>query len=311
MQAKTISHPIITSMQKRHFILLDVLPFLGSLAAVAILWRTGLHAGDWVAFVVMWYVNVIGIEIGYHRYFTHGAFEAHRAFRALLAIFGSMGGQGPVVTWASTHRHHHNYSDTPQNTHSPYHRGGGLRGFIHAQLTWKWSYPYPNPSMYTPHLVHDEMIITLSRYYYVWVILGLALPGLIGVTIGGTWRSVGTGVLFGGVLRLFLVQQATFFINSLCHMIGFRTFDSKDQSRNIGWLSPLTLGGSLHNSHHAFPSTANNGLMWWQFDPGYWFLWVLARFGVVSNLRTMSKQAVARRRRRSAPPAAAAEGPAE
>lgn len=308
MQAKTIAHPIITGMQKRHFLLLDVLPFLGSIAAVVILSRIGLTRGDWVAFAVMWYVGVIGIEIGYHRYFSHGAFTTGTAGRAALAIMGAMGGQGPVVTWASTHRHHHNHSDTPEDTHTPYRLDGrpavSLRSFLHSQLTWKWSYPYPNPSLYTPHLVRDRMIATLSRYYYLWVVLGIALPGAISGAVDGTWRGVWSGMLFGGVLRLFLGQQVTFLVNSLCHLVGFRPFESKDRSCNVMWLIPLTLGGSLHNSHHAFPSTSNNGLVWWQPDPGYWLLRALSCVGVVSELRTISPDTIARRRRgaRSLPP---------
>jgi stearoyl-CoA desaturase (delta-9 desaturase) len=306
-------HPIITSMQKRHFVFLDVLPFLGSIAAIGILARTGISRGDWVSFAVMWYVGVIGIEIGYHRYFSHSAFTTGSFGRALLAIFGSMGGQGPVVTWASTHRHHHNHSDTIEDSHSPYHRSGhpgaSLRGFIHSQLTWKWQYPYPNPSLYTPHLVRDRLIATLSRYYYVWVVLGIVIPGLMSAAIDRSWHSMLTGMLFGGVLRLFLGQQVTFLINSLCHLVGWRPFDSKDNSRNVVWLIPLTLGGSLHNSHHAFPSTANNGLLWWQLDPGYWLLWGLERVGLVSDVRTIGKEAVAKRRRgaRRGPVAAKAQ----
>lgn len=303
MQAKTISHPIIMRMQKHHFILLDVLPFLGSIAAVVILLRVGLTLGDWIAFATMWYASVVGIEIGYHRYFSHGAFTTGPAGRAVLAILGAMGGQGPVVTWASTHRHHHNHSDTPEDTHSPYRRDGrpgvSLRSFLHSQLTWKWSYPYPNPSLYTPHLVRDRMIATLSRYYYLWVVLGIVLPGAMAAAIDGSWRGLWTGMLFGGVLRLFLGAQVTFLVNSLCHMVGFRPFESKDQSRNVAWLVPLTLGGSLHNSHHAFPSTANNGLLWWQLDPGYWLLKALERVGVVSEVRTIGAETVARRRRRA------------
>jgi len=301
MQAKTLTHPIIAAMQKRHFVLLDVLPLLGSIAAAGVLSRVGLTFGAWVGFVVMWYASVIGIELGYHRYFSHGAFETGPAGRAALAILGAMGGQGPVVTWASTHRHHHNHSDTPEDSHSPHRRDGrpgvSLRSFLHSQLTWKWSYPYPNPSLYTPHLVRDRLIATLSRYYYLWVVLGIVLPGVMTAAIDRAWGGLVTGMLFGGVVRLYLGQQVTFLVNSLCHIVGFRPFDSKDHSRNVAWLVPLTLGGSLHNSHHAFPSTANNGLLWWQLDPGYWLLWSLARVGAVSALRTIPPGVVERRRR--------------
>jgi stearoyl-CoA desaturase (delta-9 desaturase) len=301
MRAKTIEHPIITAMQKRHFLLLDLGPFIGSVCAVAILCRTGLSLGNWVSFVVLWFLGVVGIELGYHRYFSHDSFSTTKPVRAVLAILGSMGGQGPVVTWASTHRYHHNHSDAPEDTHSPYHWNGrpgpSLRGFLHAQLTWKWSYPYPNPSLYTPNLVSDPLIVTLSRLYYAWVILGIVLPGVISAAIDGSVRSLGTGMLFGGVLRLFLGQQMTFLINSLCHLSGFRPFETKDQSRNVAWLVPLTLGGSLHNSHHAFPSSANSALLPGQWDPGFWCIRLAERLAIVRDVRTIDSAAIAARRR--------------
>jgi stearoyl-CoA desaturase (delta-9 desaturase) len=296
MQTKTVHHPIITAMQNRHFVLLDVAPFVGSILGAIVLWWVGLTAGAWVSFVVMWYVGVVGIELGYHRYFSHGAFETTRALRALLAVFGAMAGQGPVVTWASTHRHHHNHSDTPEDTHSPHHRGGILRGFIHAQLTWKWSYPYPNPSLYTPELVKDGTITLLSRYYYAWVVLGVVLPGAIAAAIDRSWHGLAAGMLFGGVIRLFLGNQVTFLVNSLCHVAGSRPFESKDQSRNVAPLIPLTLGGSLHNCHHAFPSTANNALLGWQIDPGYWVIRGAERLGLSWDVRTIPERVIQRRR---------------
>ena len=299
MQATTIEHPIIAAMQKRHFIALDVAPFVGSIAAAFALHRAGLTRGDWIAFAVMWLLGVIGIELGFHRYFSHAAFATSQFGRGLLAILGSMGGQGPVVTWASTHRHHHNYSDTPSDSHTPFHYRGAahasLGGFIHAQLTWKWSYPYPNPSLYTPQLARDPLITKISRYYYLWIALGLLFPGLISAALSWNLNGLWTGLLFGGVIRLFLGQQVTFLINSLCHLAGSRPFETKDRSRNIGWLVPLTLGGSLHNSHHAFPSTSNNALLRGQVDPGYWVLLIAQRLGLVWNLRKINPDAVAKR----------------
>lgn len=304
MFAKTIDHPIIRAMQRKHFVLLDLVPMATALLACVVLGVLGIESSDWIAFGLLYLLGVVGIELGYHRYFSHGAFEAKPWVRAGLLILGSMGGQGPVVTWASTHRYHHGHSDGPLDVHSPHAFRGrprpSLRSFLHAQLTWKWSYSYPNPSLYTPQLVRDPLVIRLSKLYYVWVGLGIVVPGLVSAALGGGLDRLLTGALLGGVLRLLVTQHMTFLINSLCHLAGARPFQSRDQSRNVWWLVPFTLGGSLHNAHHAFPTTANNGLTRWDFDPGYWILRALARLGWVSELKEIPAHVVARRRRDAA-----------
>jgi stearoyl-CoA desaturase (delta-9 desaturase) len=250
---------------------------------------------------VFYVLGVIGIELGYHRYFSHGAFEAAGPMRAALLILGSMGGQGPVVTWASTHRFHHGHSDGPFDVHSPHAFRGqtkpGWRGILHAQLMWKWTYSYPNPSLYTPNLLRDPLVVRLSKLYYLWVVLGILVPGLVSFMLSAQPDRLITGALFGGVVRLLVTQQMTFLINSLCHLAGAQPFRSRDESRNVGWLAPLTLGGSLHNAHHAFPTTANNALTRGDIDPGYWILRALVKLGWVSQLKEIPAQVVARRRR--------------
>jgi stearoyl-CoA desaturase (Delta-9 desaturase) len=301
MLGKTIDHPIIRAMQRKHFVLLDIVPMAATVCACAVLARLGIQGSDWIAFGVFYVLGVIGIELGYHRCFSHGAFEAAGPMRAALLILGSMGGQGPVVTWASTHRFHHGHSDGPLDVHSPHAFRGqtkpSWRSIVHAQLMWKWTYGYPNPSLYTPNLLRDPLVVRLSKLYYLWVVLGILVPGLVSFMLSAQPDRLITGALFGGVIRLLVTQQMTFLINSLCHLAGAQPFRSRDESRNVGWLALLTLGGSLHNAHHAFPTTANNALTRGDIDPGYWILRALAKLGWVSQLKEIPDQVVARRRR--------------
>ncbi len=303
-RSKTLDHPIITAMQKRHFILMDVLPAIGTVASIAILAYTGVSGLDIALCAAMWALTVVGIEIGYHRYFSHDAFRAHPVVRHALVILACMGGQGTVISWAANHRLHHEFSDAPEDTHTPHHSGtgfvGALKGFVHAQLTWKWTYPYANPSVYTAALVKDKSVAALSKLYYVWVILGIALPGAIGGLVGGSLTAALTATLLAGVIRLFVSQQGTFLINSVCHMWGTRPYRSKDRSRNNFWFVPVSLGGAWHNNHHAFPYTANNQLRWWQVDPGYWVIWSLERVGLVWDVKRVTPRAE-RKKRLSAP----------
>ena len=166
----------IRAAQQRHFVLFDILPAAAAVAAVPLLWHIGLTAVGVALFAGMWIVNLVGIEVGYHRLFSHGAFTATPGLRAALVILGSMGAQGPVISWASNHRHHHQHADTPEDTHTP-HAG---YSFAHAHLLWKWSYPYPSPSHYTPNLLRDRTVLRTSRHYTLWILLGLALPALLG-----------------------------------------------------------------------------------------------------------------------------------
>jgi len=301
----------ITAAQRRHFLLFDVATTIAAIASIPVLWHIGL---TWVGvglFAAMWVLNLIGIEVGYHRLFSHGAFEASPGVRAALVILGSMGAQGPVVSWASNHRHHHQHSDTPEDTHSPLAHGSDrgwlarLRAFAHGHLLWKWSYPYPSPSHYTPGLLRDPVVIKTSRRYTTWIVLGLVVPAIAGGLITLSWRGALEGLITGGLLRVVLGQHATWCINSLCHLFGTRPFRTGDHSTNNAWLALPTLGGAWHNNHHAFPSTASNQLSWWQLDPCYWVIATLELVGLVTDVNVptaaqiRAKRAASARRRPS------------
>ena len=109
------------------------------------------------------------------------------------------------------------------------------------------------------------------------MLAGLALPFGLGVALTGSLVGGLTGLLWGGAVRIFLLHHATFSINSLCHFFGRRPFATGDQSRNLGWLAPITFGEAWHNNHHAFPTSARHGLGRHQPDPGAWLISALER----------------------------------
>ena len=291
---KLLEYPTIQALQRRHFLLLDVLPFLGFLAAFPMLAWTGIAAADWAVCLVMWFLTVVGIEIGYHRYFSHNAFKTSDAMKGMLVVLASLGGQGPVISWAATHRHHHEFSDRREDSHSPYRYGRGLaariKGFFFSQVFWKWNYPFPNPTLYAKGLVADPVVNGLSRHYFPMVLAGLIVPGLIGWLARGDLKGLLAGFFLGGVVRLFACQQGTFLINSAGHLFGSQPFKKRDDSRNNHLFILPSLGGSLHNNHHAFPFTANNALRFWQIDPSYWVIALWARCGLVWDVRTVSRE---------------------
>jgi stearoyl-CoA desaturase (delta-9 desaturase) len=120
---------------------------------------------------------------------------------------------------------------------------------------------------YAPDLLADPMIKFVDRTFVLWVIVGLAVPFGLGVTVTGSVTGGLIGLLWGGAARIFFVHHATFSINSVCHFFGRQEYDTGDESKNVAWLAIPTWGEAWHNNHHAFPTSYRHGLRRWQIDP--------------------------------------------
>lgn len=221
-------------------------------------------------------LSLIGVEVGFHRLFTHRSFEAPRVVRVTLAILGSMAFQGPVIWWAATHRRHHRFSDTKDDPHSPHLHGGGAKGFFkglfHAHLGWLFvpsSTRSPGRDRYAKDLYKDPAIFwVLSRYYYC-LFMGFALSACYVGIVRMSLEGVLLGFLWCGLVHIFIMKHHFYWcINSITHTFGTRPFNTEDCSTNNIWLAIPTLGQSWHNNHHAFPRSAMMGFQWWQLDLG-------------------------------------------
>jgi stearoyl-CoA desaturase (delta-9 desaturase) len=246
-------------------------------------WGGSLHWQDLVVLAIVYSLTGAGITVGYHRLFTHRSFKTTRVLRVLFAVLGSMAVEGSVVEWVATHRRHHDFSDQPGDPHSPHaERAPGWRGaiwgLVHAHVGWMFrGKDMANPGRYAQDLLADRDLRIISRTFPLWVVVGLALPFGLGVALTGSLVGGLTGLLWGGVVRIFLLHHATFSINSLCHFFGRSPFGTGDESRNLGWLAPVTFGEAWHNNHHAFPTSARHGLGRGQVDPGAWLITALER----------------------------------
>ena len=118
-------------------------------------------------------------------------------------------------------------------------------------------------------------MVFVNRTFLLWVVLSLGIP----LVIGG-W----TGLLWGGLVRIFLQHHVTFSVNSVCHTFGKREFETNDRSRNEWIVGLLAFGEGWHNNHHAFPRSAFHGLHWWQFDFSGYVIWTLERLGLVHDV---------------------------
>jgi stearoyl-CoA desaturase (Delta-9 desaturase) len=282
----TISDEAIERSTRRHNMLMTIIPAAGLIAAIVTTWKWGGEVWELSLMFLMFSLLMIGIEVGVHRYFTHKSFETKPAVRAILAILGSMAGQGPVIYWAANHRLHHNYSDEQNDPHSP------QRSLWHAHMGWLFDHQTPNTAYFTGDLLRDPVLFRLNRLYVLWVIIGCTIPTLIGWGLTATWRGALGGFLWGGLVPLFLAQHAMFSINSICHAFGRRPFNTHDESRNNIWLVLPTFGEAWHNNHHAFPSSARTGLRPWQIDPGGGLIEILKLLGLAWNVRIPTKQKI-------------------
>ena len=284
LKTKIISNQYIQKLQYRHFLIYNVLPFVGTiLAFISLLWFP-IGSIEIGMVVVLWALTMIGVSVGFHRYYTHRAFKTNQMMRIIFVILGSMAAQGPLISWVAVHRRHHECSDLEGDPHSPNLEDQGfgsvIRGLWHSHFGWLINHDYPNPSYYAPELLRDQAISKISRRYELWIILGLIIPAVLGGLLHGSWIGALQGFLWGGAVRLFIVDNVILSVNSVSHVYGTRPFKTGDQSSNNPWVAIPTLGESWQNNHHAFESSAAIGLKGWQVDLGYWFIWSLEHFGL-------------------------------
>jgi stearoyl-CoA desaturase (delta-9 desaturase) len=266
-----------------------LIPFLALAAAVPVFWGWGVSWLDLAIGGAFFVVSTLGITIGYHRYFTHGAFRAKRALRIALAIAGGLAAQGPVITWVADHRRHHAFSDREGDPHSPWLFGTSpvalARGFWHAHMGWLFGRDKTNIERFAPDLAADRDIRAVDRLFPVWVVTSLLLPALLGGLITLSWWGALTAFLWAGLARISFQHHVTWSVNSICHMIGERPFASRDRSANFWPLAILSMGESWHNSHHADPTSARHGVQRGQIDISARVIWAFEKLGWAWQVR--------------------------
>lgn len=272
-----------------------LVPLLGVIVAPFFVWGWGFQWTDLGLLLGMYILTSLGITVGFHRLFVHRSFQTYMWMKFIWAVLGSMAMQGSLFRWVAVHRRHHQHSDTPSDPHSPQHGGSGilglLRGFWHAHIGWLFE-PYP-PDLdhYISDLRASPTLRLVSYLFPLWVALGLAIPAALGGLITLSWGGFCTGLIWGGLVRLFLVHHVTWSVNSACHLWGLRPYKSHDQSRNNVLFGILAMGEGWHNTHHTFPTSARHGLRWWQIDVSYWAIRMMALMGLAWNLKLPSKEA--------------------
>ncbi len=278
-----------------------VIPFIATLAAIVLLWNSWVTAADLIIAAVMYILTAVGITVGFHRLLTHRSFQTSKPIEYTFAILGSMAVQGPVIAWVADHRKHHAHTDEEGDPHSPHvSPDGGVQsvfaGLWHAHSGWLMSSQgRADWKKYAPDLYEDKGMRYINRHFGFLVYMTLAIPALAGFLVTGTLVGAATGLLWGGFVRIFFVHHVTWSVNSVCHFLGTRRFDTEDRSTNVFWLALPSLGESWHHNHHAFPRSAVHGLKRWEPDPSALIITAMEKVGLARNVVRISPERQAER----------------
>jgi len=238
----------------------------------------GFHLWMPLLAVAMYLAVGLSICAGYHRFFSHKSYEASAAVQIFYAVFGAMAAQNSILWWSSSHRIHHQYVDRDWDPYSI------KRGFWWAHILWIfYRHDAPDAASNAADLLKNPIVQWQNRWYRVILIVGgFGLPALVGAMFGDPLA----GLLWGGFLRLAVIHHTTFFVNSLAHYIGKRTYNSDVSARDNWGVALLTLGEGYHSFHHRFPADFRNGIRWFHWDPAKWFIASLRAVGLASDLRS-------------------------
>lgn len=278
-----------------------VIPFGATLLAVVLLWNQIVSATDLAIAAAMYLLTAIGITVGFHRLLTHRSFQTSKPLEYVFAVLGSMAVQGPVISWVADHRKHHAHTDSEGDPHSPHvGHAGGLRGVCaglwHAHAGWLMSTQgRADWKRFAADLYEDRGMRLIARQFVPMVILTLLLPAMAGYVASGTLAGAATGLLWGGLVRVFFVHHVTWSVNSVCHYFGTRRFNTEDRSTNVFWLALPSLGESWHHNHHAFPRSAAHGLRRWEIDPSALIIGAMEKLGLAWNVVRISPERQAQR----------------
>lgn len=295
----------------RTFVLFNaVVPVVGLALAGWALWGWGITALDLGLMAFFYVLTTLGITVGFHRMLAHRGFEAPAPVRAALASVGTLAMQGQVITWIADHRRHHAFSDQEGDPHSPHvdpdsGPWGILKGLWWAHIGWMFAPVRSSRERWAPDLLRDPVLVAIDKLYVPHVIVSLGLPPLIGFAVTGTAQGALTAFLWGSLARVFLQLHMTWSINSICHVFGSRSYETRDEAGNVWWLALPSLGESWHNNHHAFPSSVRHGLDRLQVDVSAAVIAVLERLRLARKVSRPDADTRARRRLRPGPDAEA------
>ncbi|API86313.1 acyl-CoA desaturase [Francisella uliginis] len=243
-----------------------------------------------LVFVITFSMRTFALTAGYHRYFSHKAFQTSRVFQFILALVGTWASQKGPLWWSGHHRYHHIHSDKETDMHSP------KNGVFQAHVGWVFE---ARSDEVDPKFIKDWVkypeIVWLDKYAHESFALYLVGLFILGSCISYFYPALGTSglafVFWGGILSTVLLYHTTFSVNSICHIFGSRDYQTTDNSRNNWLVALITFGEGWHNNHHKFAYSIRNNLKFWQIDITYMILCVLKKLRIVWDFKQPKKTA--------------------
>ena len=238
----------------------------------------------------LYVVRMFAVTGIYHRYFSHRTYRTSRAGQFFLALWGATCVQRGPLWWAYHHRHHHQHSDEAEDVHSPH-----VHGFWWSHVGWITSRRnFPTDYARVKDLARYPELVFLNRFdALVPLLFAIAVFGfgwLLELHAPGLHTTRWQMLVWGFFVSTTALFHGTASINSMAHLLGRRRFATADDSRNSLWLAVITLGEGWHNNHHRYPTATRNGFYWWEFDPTYYGLRLLAITGLIWDLRAVPRR---------------------
>lgn len=266
------------------------------LAGLAVFW-TGVSPVAIGIAVALFVVRGFGISAGYHRLLSHRSFRTSRGLQLCFAAIGASAAQLGPLWWAGHHRRHHRESDGPGDLHSPV-----QGGFFFAHIGWLLTNSASRTAIEeVPDLARFAELRWLDRWHWIPTLVTAAACFALGAVLEQQAPALGTSgaqmLVVGFLWSTLAMYHATYAVNSFGHTIGWRRYETGDQSRNNPLVALVTLGEGWQNNHHRFPAAARSGIFWWEFDPTWWLLRGLAALGLVWDVRPVPAEAYSERLR--------------
>jgi len=268
-----------------HTILLTITPLLAFTGLIFVPVRK--ETIIWA--VIMYFWTGMGITGGYHRLWSHKAFSASFPVQLFLCLGGAAAFEGSAKWWCRNHRAHHRYTDTEKD---PY---NARQGFWYAHMGWMLVKQNTKRIGYADitDLQKDKLIVWQHNYYpFIAIGVGVVFPTLV----AGLWGDFLGGFFFASMMRVVFVHHATFFVNSLAHTLGEKTFSDHHTAFDSVVTAVLTLGEGYHNYHHEFPQDYRNGIKFYHYDPTKWMIRTLNYLGLTFDLKEISGEEVTKAR---------------
>lgn len=268
-----------------------IIPMFLIVAGLVWFIQNGIIWQDILTFFLFYQISMFGISIGAHRYLSHLSFSAPVWFECVLFIMASSALQYSPLFWSGKHRKHHKFTDKVGDPHSPWARekafNSRIEAWLHAHFAWAFNYDFEGTmNQFVPDLLKKPHFIFLHKNHYR---IGMSIFFFAGIF---EWWLVGEpygfvrGIFWGSLMRLFVLNNSVFLINSLAgHGFGTRTYNLPDKSTNNALIFPVVYGDCWHHNHHANSSSASFQARWYQLDPYYYILKACEKMGMISNVK--------------------------